>query len=91
MIKYYQAKHILLDDHEDCDFVMNKLNNGESFENLAKDFSECETANKGGSLGRFKSGTMVPEFEKALYSMKVGEIKSHIKTKHGYHIILREE
>lgn len=91
MPKMYRARHILVSEADDLNYIMDKLNHGESFEKLAEEFSECDTAAIGGNLGRFQSGTMVPEFEKALYMMEVGEIKSGVKTKFGYHIILREE
>lgn len=88
---YYRAKHILIEELEDLQYIMDKLDQGTSFEELAKEFSSCESAKKGGDLGRFASGTMVAEFERALYHMQPGEIKSGIKTKFGYHIIKRIE
>jgi parvulin-like peptidyl-prolyl isomerase len=88
---YYKAKHILLEELEDIDYILNQLESGISFEDLAREYSECETAQKGGSLGRFPQGTMLAEFERALYHMKIGEVKSGVQTKFGYHIILREE
>ena len=70
---------------------MEELEAGKSFEELAKEYSECDSAKNGGDLGRFQSGTMLAEFEKALYHMKTGEIKSGVKTKFGHHIIKRLE
>ncbi len=91
MTTYYRARHILLEELEDVNYVLEQLEAGTSFKELAKEFSECDSAEKGGSLGRFPQGSMVAEFERALYHMKVGEIKSGFQTKFGYHIILREE
>jgi parvulin-like peptidyl-prolyl isomerase len=91
MKRYYKAKHILLEEIDDVDYILEQLEEGRPFEELAKEFSECDSAKDGGSLGRFAQGTMVAEFERALYHMKVGEIKSGVQTKFGYHIILREE
>lgn len=88
---YYKAKHILLEDEEDALEIRESILNGDSFENLAKEFSECESASKGGSLGRFKSGAMLPEFERALYHLKVNELSKPVKTKFGYHLIMRLE
>ena len=55
------------------------------------DFSECDSGARGGDLGRFASGAMVPEFERALFNMKVGDFSNPVKTKFGFHIIWRIE
>lgn len=86
---YYRAKHILISEEDDIEYILEKLDEGTPFEDLAKEFSECDTAKDGGDLGKFPSGTMLPEFEKALYHMKTNEIKARVRTKFGYHIILR--
>ncbi len=60
------------------------------FETIAKDNSSCPSSAKGGDLGVFSKGQMVPEFEKAALALKVGEITSEpVKTQFGYHIIRR--
>lgn len=69
--------------------MLEKLDVGEKFEDLARELSECESASKGGDLGIFNSGSMVPEFERALSKMEVGEISKPVKSKFGYHIILK--
>jgi len=91
MATFYRAKHILLAEEDDTEYILEQLEAGESFESLAKEFSECESGEKGGDLGRFASGAMAAEFEKAIYHMQPGEIKSRVKTKYGFHIILRLE
>lgn len=87
----YRARHILLEDIEDAREVLEKLAAGEKFEDLARDVSECESAAKGGDLGVFYTGDMVPEFERALYNMEVGELSKPIETKFGFHIIEKLE
>lgn len=91
MPTYYKAQHILISEADDIDYIMEKLEDGALFEDLAREFSECDSAEDGGHLGKFPSGTMVPEFEKALYHMQLGEVKPKVKTKYGYHIIKRLE
>lgn len=87
MKKSYRASHILLSDMEDAQYILEKLNNGEDFGALAKEYSECDTGENGGSLGRFSEGTMDAAFERALFHMKTGEISLPVQTKYGIHII----
>jgi parvulin-like peptidyl-prolyl isomerase len=87
----YRARHILLEDIEDAEDVLEKLADGESFEQLAREVSECESGKNGGDLGVFYTGDMVPEFERALYHMEVGEVSKPVKSKYGFHIIEKLE
>lgn len=65
---------------------------GADFAKVASETSD-DTASKvdGGNLGAFQRGMMVPEFEKAAFALKVGEISDPIKTDYGYHIIKVEK
>ncbi|MBR6057610.1 MAG: peptidylprolyl isomerase [Victivallales bacterium] len=67
--------------------VHQKLKDGEKFEELAKAHSDCPSKEKGGSLGKFHKGDMIPDFEKALLTMKPGQVSEPVKTQFGYHII----
>lgn len=87
MQTYYRARHILLSDEEDALEILAMLKSGSDFANLAKEYSDCESACSGGDLGKFRTGAMVAEFERALYQMQEGEVSRPIKTKFGYHII----
>lgn len=70
--------------------IIKKLNNGEKFADLAKQYSKDGSAENGGALGKFGHGKMVAEFESAAVKLKVGEYtKEPVKTKYGYHIILK--
>jgi len=71
--------------------VIEKLNNGEKFEDLAATYSEDESnKNSGGALGKFNKGDMVEEFETAAYALKLNEYtKEPVKTSYGYHVILK--
>ncbi|MDD3050440.1 MAG: peptidylprolyl isomerase [Candidatus Cloacimonetes bacterium] len=64
---------------------------GESFEQLARDYSEDNSAANGGDLGFFGKGKMVPEFETTAFALNVGEISEPVLSQFGYHIIKLEE
>jgi peptidyl-prolyl cis-trans isomerase D len=66
-------------------------NEGSDFSALAKEHSEGPTKEKGGDLGFFSSGRMVPAFDKAIFSLQPGEISEVVETQFGYHIIKLEE
>jgi len=83
-----EVSHILVEDKETAQEILDKLKAGEDFAELAKEYStDTATAEKGGELGFITSGEMVEEFEKAAFALKVGEISDIVKTDYGYHII----
>ncbi len=99
-----KASHILIRVPEGADekawkeakkkaeMIRKKLLKGEDFAKLAKEYSEDPgSKNRGGDLGYFSKGRMIPEFEKAAFSLKKGEISEPVKTSFGYHIIKVED
>ncbi|RNC66310.1 MAG: peptidylprolyl isomerase [Desulfuromonadales bacterium] len=82
-----RASHILMRSEKEAQDVQKELKAGGSFEELAKKHSVDSAAAKGGDLGWFSKGSMVPEFEKVVFGLKEGETSGIVKTKFGYHII----
>ena len=83
-----EASHILVENEETANEVKERLEAGEDFAELAKEYSiDTSNAESDGGLGYFSKGTMVEEFENIAFSMKVGEISDPVKTDYGYHII----
>jgi len=71
--------------------IEKKLARGGDFAALAKKYSEGPTASRGGDLGWFGRGAMVPEFEKAAFGLKEGAVSKPVRTQFGLHIIKLEK
>ena len=94
-----RASHILIraatnmDDSEKkearkkLEGIRKRLEQGEDFAALAKEFSECPSAERGGDLGYFGRGKMVKGFEDAAFALKVGELSGIVETDFGFHLI----
>jgi len=68
--------------------ILKELKEGADFVELAKSQSQDEASrNRGGDLGIFGRGRMVPEFEEVAFALPVGELSDPVKTEFGYHII----
>ncbi len=94
-----RASHILVAVAEDADAeqklqarkklegIKQRLDKGEDFAKLAEAESSCPSKAKGGDLGFFPRGQMVPAFEAAAFSMQPGQISDIVETRFGYHLI----
>ena len=83
-----KASHILIDTESEAIDVINMLNDGDDFAELAKNKSTGPSGPSGGDLGWFKRGQMVPPFEKAAFSLNKNEITQRpVQTQFGWHVI----
>jgi peptidyl-prolyl cis-trans isomerase C len=81
------ARHILVDSEEQCQSLKNEIEGGADFADLAKQHSSCPSGQRGGDLGEFGPGMMVPEFDKVVFSADVGTVQGPVKTQFGYHLL----
>lgn len=89
-----RARHILVREEDLADELRSKLETEpDAFADLAKEHSvDTASARKGGDLGFFGHGRMVPEFEAAAFALREpGDLSDVVKTQYGYHIIRLEE
>ncbi len=87
-----RASHIVLKTEADAKAVLSKLSQGQNFEALAETFSiDRSSGRRGGDLGSFRRGDLMPEFEEKVLKLKIGEISDIVKTPIGYHIIKRTQ
>ena len=82
-----RVSHILTQSREDAGVVMDMLESGADFEDVARAKSVDPTAQQGGDIGYFPKGQLMPEFENACAALEIGEISGIVRTKLGYHII----
>jgi len=96
IIEQTHARHILIklsevmsekDAKQKMDGIKERLDNGEKFEVLARQFSEDGTASNGGDLGWVNPGDTVPQFEKAMNNLKPNEISEPVLSPFGWHVI----
>ena len=82
-----KASHILVKELDQAESILLELKEGVSFEEAAQKYSTCPSKEKGGDLGFFNKGQMVPEFEEAAFTLEQNTISEPIQTQFGYHII----
>ncbi len=96
VIDQTHARHILIkltevvsekDGKQKMDTIKERLDNGVKFEEMARQYSEDGSANNGGDLGWVNPGDTVPQFEKTMNELGIGEISEPIRSPFGWHII----
>jgi peptidyl-prolyl cis-trans isomerase C len=90
MVHKIKCSHILVKKQSEAIAILERLKNGESFANLAKQLSiDKASGKKGGDIGFFGRGMMVKPFEDTAFKLEKGQISEPVKTEFGYHIIKR--
>jgi peptidyl-prolyl cis-trans isomerase C len=81
------ACHILVKEKDLAEKLKTQLDKGGDFHQLAKKYSTCPSAKKGGDLGEFSPGQMVKAFDNVVFKKEILTVHGPIKTQFGYHLI----
>jgi len=81
------ARHILVKTSAEAERIKSLLAKGESFDVLAKRYSQCPSAKKGGHLGEIRPGQMVGAFDQVVFKKPVLVVHGPVKTRFGFHLI----
>ena len=81
------ARHILVDSQDAAEDLKTQIEAGADFAEVAREHSNCPSGRKGGDLGEFGPGQMVPEFDEVVFSAELGKTHGPVKTQFGYHLI----
>ncbi|MCT4576642.1 MULTISPECIES: peptidylprolyl isomerase [Donghicola] len=88
----FNANHILVESEDEAKAIIEEINGGADFEEVAKEKSTGPSGPNGGSLGWFGAGMMVPEFENAVMDLEAGAISAEpVQTQFGWHVIKLNE
>ena len=87
----YNASHILVETEEAAQALIEELEGGADFAELARQHSTGPSGPNGGQLGWFGAGMMVPAFEAAVFALDEGEISSPVETQFGWHVVILNE
>lgn len=92
MTSEVRASHILVDNEEHAKQIKLSIERDEkTFEEAAKEESDCPSKKKGGDLGFFGRGKMAKPFEKKAFSMEEGKISDPVETQFGWHLIKKTD
>lgn len=88
MTTQVRASHLLVDTEEEALRLREEILEGKDFADVAAEVSKCPSGSKGGDLGFFSKGMMVPEFDDASFSLEVGELSEPVQTQFGWHLLI---
>jgi len=88
----YKARHILVSERDQAEGIISRLENGEDFTDLARQYSQDGSSERGGDLGWFAAGDMVAPFSEAVAGLEAGELTAEpVETRFGWHVIRLDE
>jgi peptidyl-prolyl cis-trans isomerase C len=82
-----RASHLLVGSQEEAEQCRQEIMDGSTFADVAKRVSKCPSGSKGGDLGYFTRGRMVPQFDKVAFELPVGELSEPVQTQFGWHLL----
>ena len=87
----FNASHILVEQEEEAIELIKMLEGGADFAELAKEKSTGPSGPRGGELGWFGKGQMVPAFEEAVIALENGAVSEPVQTQFGWHVVKRND
>ncbi|MCA9058033.1 MAG: peptidylprolyl isomerase [Planctomycetaceae bacterium] len=81
------ARHILVPDESTCLDLKKQIEEGADFAAVAQQHSKCPSGARGGDLGTFHQGQMVPEFDRVVFNDALNTVHGPVKTQFGYHLL----
>lgn len=81
------ARHILVKTKEEAEKLKQRLAKGEDFAKLAKKYSTCNSAKRGGDLGEVRPGQMVKPIDNVIFKKPTNKVHGPIKSQFGYHLV----
>ncbi|GMN88808.1 peptidylprolyl isomerase [Francisella sciaenopsi] len=82
------ARHLLVQSESECQQIKKDISEGKiTFEEAAKKHSLCPSGARGGDLGTFSQGQMVPEFDKVVFNDELHKVHGPVQTQFGYHLL----
>lgn len=81
------VRHILVKEKDLADQLKKKISDGADFAKVAKQYSTCPSAKKGGELGEVKKGQLVAVIDKAVFNLAERQLHGPIKSQFGFHLL----
>ena len=81
------CRHILVKSKEQAEQLKQRLAKGEDFAKLAKKFSSCNSAKRGGDLGEVRPGQMIKSIDNVIFKKPTNQVHGPVKSQFGFHLV----